>query len=64
MGEVVSHQLITMETQIQSQASSCHIYGGQSGAEKDISLSTLVFPLSLSFDQCSILINSSVTVDI
>jgi len=58
MVQVLSHQLLNVETQIQSQTNSRGLCGRQSGAGKSFSQCTLVFP-SVTFHQCSTLIYSS-----
>jgi len=49
MAEGISCQNLTIEAQVQSQASLCEVYGGQSGTRTGASLSTFGFPLSVSF---------------
>jgi len=58
MVQVLSHQPLNVETQIQSQTSSCGLCGRQSDAGKSFSQRTMVFP-SVTFHQCSTLIYSS-----
>ena len=42
--QAVSHSLVTVDFQVQSQTSSCWICSGKSGTRTDFSLSTLIFP--------------------
>jgi hypothetical protein len=56
MAQAVSRRPLTAEARVQSQFSLCDICGGQSSTGTGSSPSTLGFPLSASFHQCSILI--------
>jgi hypothetical protein len=58
MAQVDSWQPLTMEAEIQSQTSLCGIYGVQSSTGTGF-LQVLLFPLLLSFHQCSVLIHLS-----
>jgi hypothetical protein len=51
---MVSHWLLSAETEAQFQSSPCEIFGGQNGTGTYISLNTSVFPCQLSFHQSSI----------
>jgi hypothetical protein len=44
MAQVVSHQLCTVEAQVQSAASGCGISGGQNDTVTSFSLNTSIFP--------------------
>ena len=44
MAQAVIHQPLTSEVQLQFQAISCVVYGGQSDTGTGFSLSSLIFP--------------------
>jgi hypothetical protein len=52
---------LSAEVRVRSQASPCRSFGGQNGTETCLSQSTLGFPLSAFFYQCSLFFISSIT---
>ena len=61
MVQAVSGGLLAMKVRDQSQASFHEVFDGQSRAGKGYFSEYLGFPLSATFQQCSMLIHSSIT---